>query len=134
MRRAWWLPLALAVAGCGGDLSGSGSFDLTVSGTGFSADDGRTLSIAVVRTDTGTIVASDSATIQNGTFTFQFSALLDPGIGYEIDYYADVNNDGRCEPPPTDQAWQRHVDPPTANVLLDVTFDTAYTPEACSVL
>ncbi len=133
MRRAGWLILVVAAAGCGADLGGSGSFDLAVSGAGFGADEGKTMWIAVVRTDTGTIVASDSATVQNGTFAFLFSALLDQGVAYEVDYYADVNGDGRCEPPPADQPWRRDVPPPTASVSLDLTFDTSYDAQACSV-
>lgn len=127
------LALILAAAGCGESGNDFGaSYDLSVLGSGFGDDDGRVLYFAVARTDTGTIVATDTATVRAGGFELSFSSLLDQGLTYEADYYVDVNVNGRCDAPPTDHVWLEPVPAAQSDVTLQVSGASAYDGSACS--
>jgi hypothetical protein len=127
------LVLVVAASGCGESGNDFGaSYDLSVLGSGFGADDGRVLYFAVARTDTGTIVATDTTTVRAGAFELSFGSLLDRGLAYEADYYVDVNGNGRCDAPPTDHVWREAIAAVQANTSLQVSGSSAYDSSACS--
>ena len=127
---------AFCLGGCGDDGSDGGQpgapFTLLFDGTGFAAHDGQTLWVAVVREDLDAISAADSSTILAGAFHFSFADLLQEQVAYHVDYYADVDDNGRCEPPPTDHVWRALIPPVTNDVSLGESDSPAYVPQACA--
>jgi len=105
---------------------------LSFSGSGFGPHEGQTLSMALVRTDTEAVVARDSATVTGGAFSFAWSGLLLDGVGYRLDYYADLNGNGQCDPPSNDHAWRVDLGTVTADVAEQVAHNTNFTDVCAS--
>lgn len=72
---------------------------------------GKTLSARIVDLATGAEVERTIIPeIAEGSFTIDFG-LLAAGDAYRIDFYVDMNANGRYDQPPVDQAWRIAVDP-----------------------
>lgn len=82
--------------------------------------------MALVRTDTGRVVARDSATVSGGAFSFAWSGLLLDDVAYRLDYYADFNGNDQCDPPSTDHAWRVDLGTVTADVAQQVSHATDF--------
>lgn len=120
MRRQCLGTLALAcVAACGGGGGGgstgtapespSGPFDLVFTGLAV-PHVGQSLYVAVIRESGDSRVAEGSQTIaDDGSFSFSWSGLLEEGQSYHVDFFADYNDNGTCDPPPLDHAWRESL-------------------------
>lgn len=83
---------------------------LSFTGTGFAIHEGSKLAVSVSRADTGQVVGGKALEAQTGdTFSFAWPGLLAPGVAYNVDYYADLNNNKACDAPTTDHVWRRTV-------------------------
>jgi hypothetical protein len=106
--------------------------DLVFSGTGFSVHKGSQFVVAISLADSGKVVAGKKiAAVADDTFIYTWPGLLAPGVAYNVDYYADLNNNKACDAPANDHVWRRSIgatDPGT----LTVTHDTAWTDQCPS--
>jgi len=88
---------------------------------------GKTLSARIVDLATGreverTIIPE----IAEGSFTIDFGSLA-AGNAYRIDFYVDMNGNGRYDQPPVDQAWQLELQELSDAVSLEFRPTTDYT-------
>ena len=93
---------------------------LTFSGSGYGYHAGKVLSMALLRQPDGLVVHRDAALVDsNGDFSFTKTSILQPGLNYQIAFYADQVNFGTCDTPggSADHAWQVVME----NVAGDVT-------------
>lgn len=107
-------------------------WDLTFSGTGFAPHEGQELSAALVDVSTDAVVATDSAVVTGGAFSFIWAGALAEGGTYRIDYYADFNGNGTCDAPPQDHVWSVAVPAFTGDTTVDVTHNTDFVAAACA--
>jgi hypothetical protein len=112
-----------------GDTQGA-LLGLFFNGTGFAPHNGQTLHAAVVEEDSGNIVKTDSQVVTDGKFSFDWD-VLEMGKTYRIDYYADLNGNGKCDAPPTDHVWRESIPAVTGDVTDDVTHSIDFTVAAC---
>ena len=138
------LPLALVfgLAACADDVDTEDTdvvdtdtdtpmYDLTINGAGFDPHNGQTLEIAVL-TEDDTIIDSQSTTVSEGTFSFSWDGALADGSGYKVHYYADLNENGGCDAPPDDHAWERVIDDVDDNITLDLVHSTDDWVDVCA--
>jgi hypothetical protein len=128
----------VGLVSCGGGGGGStstspeapsGSFDLVFTGLAV-PHIGQRLSVVVVREADDSVVADGSQNIgDDGSFSFSWSGLLEGGRSYHLDFYADHNGNGTCDPPPSDHAWQVYL----GTVSGPVTYDWQHTADFVDV-
>jgi hypothetical protein len=70
--------------------------DMNVTGTGFDADEGRTVHLLARTVDNGAIFASGDAVIASGGFVLHFPRGFERFTYEEIFFFVDVDGDGRC--------------------------------------
>jgi len=106
--------LAAAVLLSGSPAMAAGSSDLVFLGDGSfnGAHGGQTINVAVVRTDVGEVVATQSGTVSktaDPAFSFTFPDVFEDGEVYEVDYWIDSNfgggSEGVCDPRARDHQW-----------------------------
>ncbi|MBS1560110.1 MAG: T9SS type A sorting domain-containing protein [Bacteroidetes bacterium] len=64
--------------------------------------------------------------LASASFTLEMFCL-EKGKSYAIDFYADLNKNGRYDAPPTDHAWRLTADNVSANVNMDFMHNTTWT-------
>jgi len=75
---------------------------------------GETMYLNVVRDSDASVVDTTSAVIdKTGEIHAVFPALLEAGEAYTLDFYADRNGNGACDPVPTDHVWHEPQGTPT---------------------
>lgn len=97
---------------------GRGNFlDLDFSGDTFTPHEAQTITLALIRQpnlqniqDTQKRLELKSQVVTAGRFNFNLKAILEPSQSFFLDYYADVNGNGQCDPPPTDHVWRVEID------------------------
>ena len=98
------------------DVGGPGA---TVTGSGFAAQSGKPVSVALVDNDVA--VARTSAVVTAaGTFEVVVPAALTPGHEYTVAYYVDANGNGICNAPPSDVSGSLPVTPTAAGARVAV--------------
>jgi hypothetical protein len=109
----------------------SGPFDLLF--TGLALPHARQgLSVAVIKASDVSVVVSDTQTIgSDGSFRFSWAGILEGGQSYRLDFFADHNGNGRCDPPPTDHSWQASLGTVTGPVSYDFQHNGGFT-EVCA--
>jgi hypothetical protein len=106
--------------------------DIDFSGSGFTPHDGQTLYAGVI--PQGSSMGfdwQDSATVMAGAFSLQGSAVLQKGTAYFLNYYADVNQNGICEPNQGDHIWRLSLPPVQDNVVVTVVHHTNFSNLGC---
>ena len=106
--------------------------DLHFAGTGFAEHDGQTLHAGLVEQGVMGLAWEGSAVVQNGSFTIDGPGALKKGVGYLLNYYADVNGNQACEPTPTDHVWRTSLSPVSDHVFLVATHDAPMSNLGCS--
>jgi hypothetical protein len=105
----------------------AGAYTLTFTGAGYSAaHPQQTLRAALTNNSTGGRVALCSGVLSGDPLTINVGAVLDTGITYNLDYYADVNGSGTCNAPATDHAWQNVIATGGAPVTINRPHDTNF--------
>jgi hypothetical protein len=108
-----------------------GPFDLVFEGTGFGVHTNDVLRAALVDEDAGRVVARDDTVVSAGSFRLTFSRVLEPGVRYHMDYYADFNDSGACDAPPADHVWRVALPAVTGDTALPVSHSIPFEPAAC---
>ena len=101
---------------------------------------GQPVQVAVVRTDTGEVVALASDTVSKSgdpAFSFDFPGTLEDGKAYEVDYWIDSNfgggTVGTCDPKTQDHQWRVPLGTVTGNVAHKESHRPAETADVCAV-
>jgi hypothetical protein len=95
--------------------------DMNVTGTGFDADEGRTVHLLARTVDNGAIFASGDAVVASGGFVLHFPRGFERFTYEEIIFFVDVDGDGRCTPGTDDPGYAvTAAFNPTQNVPVDV--------------
>lgn len=122
---------ALSTPACGDDEDDAdhdeGPFDLTFAGTGFGPHNGQTLWVAVVATQTNTVLDKQSVTVTDGAFSLSWTGALEHDLDYAVHYYADHNGSGGCDAPPGDHVWSESLGKIHADITKTVTHSTTFT-------
>ena len=98
------------------DAGGPGA---TVMGSGFAAQSGKAVNVAIA--DNGVVLARASATVTAaGTFEVVVPATLTSGHPYTVAYDVDANGNGFCNAPPADVSGSLPVTPTSGSASLAV--------------
>ncbi|MEX0980952.1 MAG: T9SS type A sorting domain-containing protein, partial [Bacteroidales bacterium] len=88
---------------------------------------GQMLKLYVRDQSSGTTLDSVTvAAIEDAEFDIE-SHILEVGGSYHVDFYADLNENGTYDAPPTDHAWRLDVSNAMGDVDLDFTHNTEFT-------
>ncbi|MBI5507903.1 MAG: hypothetical protein HY903_04010 [Deltaproteobacteria bacterium] len=110
------------------------AYDLQLNGA-FGPHAGQTLYVAVVRTLDDLLVTEQSTVLpQNGILAWAVRGILQRGVDYRVDYYADTNGDGACQGPAFDQdhAWAAVVRSVGGNTSVTGSDPSPFDPLACA--
>ncbi|HOX46176.1 MAG TPA: hypothetical protein PK668_21410 [Myxococcota bacterium] len=125
------LLVALAPLACGGgDGLSDRTFDLTFRGTGFDSHEGEELHVALVHTGVG-VLAREVVVVQAGAFELSFPGLLEADQDYSVDFYADENENGECEPT-DDHVYRLTLSGVDGDELLETDHLLPFAAEACA--
>ncbi len=136
--------LLVALAACGGDdgvTTPTGPFQLIFQGDASfgGPHGGQSISVALVRTSDGAVVAQQTGTVSataDPAFSFTFSALLDIGVAYQVDYWIDSNfgggTAGVCDPKANDHQWSVAIAAVAEDVTITEVHNAANTVDVCS--
>jgi hypothetical protein len=105
--------------------------DVTVIGTGFDMNNGQTVHLGFVKQGGKNFDFQSSAVVANGTFTIMGPQALTKGVLYNMNYYADVNNNGLCDQTPTDEVWRISLAPVMQNQVITVTHNQVQSNIGC---
>jgi hypothetical protein len=86
--------------------------DVSLAFTGFSADAGK-LFYAVVANELGEPQFGARTVLQGGDVVFEWYQAIPPSSGekYKLFYWADSNDDSKCDAPPIDHVWSKDLGP-----------------------
>jgi len=102
-------------------------YDLTIAFAGITPHVGQTMHLRVVDLNDRREVARDSRTVPAAAFTWTLPRVLVAGHSYDIDFFADLNGNGRYDPPPTDHAWRIRVNDVTGTAKLTFAHNVNFT-------
>lgn len=105
-RGLYLVPLFMTLSSLSCNPSTDTLNDLKFSANDFLPHNDQELQVAIVRKNTGAVVRTDQTVIRDGAFAFSFPGILQRGEAYFVDYFADLNNNGSCDPPQTDHTWR----------------------------
>jgi plastocyanin len=86
---------------------------------------GQQLSLAVTDQSSGEEIGRVYRTIE-ADFSVQVPGIM-PDSSYNIDFYADFNDNGRYDAPPADHAWRIALDDAAGDTTIDFTHNTTFT-------
>jgi len=135
----------VAAVGCGGgnnltSPSESGPFELVFSldASFQSVHGGHPISIAVVRSSNGSVVARENGVVsptQNPSFRFATGRVMLRGATYEVHYWIDSNigggSPGACDPRAIDHQWSVEFLSVTNDIMFVTSFNPALTEDVC---
>ena len=100
---------------------------LTLQFRGMNPHIGQKFEVRVLDKETdGEVGRQGVPAIGNADFDLQlFTTII--GQSYQIDFYADKNNNGTYDPPPTDSAWRLELVQAQGNDTLTFTLNTNFT-------
>lgn len=73
-----------------------------------SSHDGQLIEVRVINTDSGQAVGHYRITaLATSDFSLPIPGIIEDGANYQVDFYADVNDNDMYDAPPIDNAWRR---------------------------
>lgn len=87
---------------------------------------GQNLYLRVVDTLDKMEVARTTMMVDSADFTVKVGGLM-PGQSYNVDFWADHNNNGQYDPPATDHAWRIALDSVMGDTTITFTHNTVFT-------
>ena len=103
----------------------NGPFKLTVNFTGMTPHVGETLWLAVIDQATNMEIGRVKTTAAV-SFTLEIQGI-EASKSYNVDFYADHNNNGKYDAPSIDHAWRVQVNAVTGNTTVDFSHNTNFT-------
>ena len=94
-------------------------------------ENGQTVHVGFVKQGGKFFDFQSSAVVANGTFTIMGPQWLTKGLAYNMNYYADTNNNGLCDQTPTDEVWRRSYPPVMENLVITIVRDMNYSNIGC---
>ena len=108
--------------------SDPGPYDLALNFSGMTPDIGQKFQLRVVDSASAEKAADTTLTAVPGAdFQISFSRILKARHSYNIDFYADMNNNGIYDPPPADHAWRLKISSAYGKSTLTFTYSTSFT-------
>ncbi|MFB6319454.1 plastocyanin/azurin family copper-binding protein [Saccharicrinis sp. FJH54] len=98
---------------------------LTINFSSMNPHVGQTLYLSLIDSETGKEVERKTEDI-DASFSVQLSGL-EKGHSYHVDFFADFNENGIYDTPPTDHAWRMEVNNVSDDVILDFVHNTNFT-------
>lgn len=102
-------------------------YALTVNAQAMSPHLGQLFELRVVDTESGLEAGRTRVEILPGADFALTVPCLELGRSYDVDFYADLSNDGMYSGTPTDHAWRQTVTSTDGDVTLDFTHNTNFT-------
>jgi hypothetical protein len=123
------------VVGDDDDSGDAGPYDLSFDLSGYAAHNGNAFRVVVVHSGmAGDPVAEADGTITGGAFSQSWTDVLENGMEYDVNYYADFNANGQCDPPSDDHVWTIHMDAVTGDREVIITSHTTDWVDVCDTL
>jgi hypothetical protein len=94
-------------------------------------ENGQTVHVGFVKQGGKFFDFQSSAVVANGTFTIMGSQVLAKGSAYNMNYYADTNNNMMCDQTPTDEVWRISLAPVMENLVITVVHNLNYSNIGC---
>ena len=106
---------------------GGGPYDMYVTGSDWETVHlGEDVYVNLVKDSDSSVVDTYTTVVDaTGVFTTTFVGVLEHGEDYTLDFYADRNNNGACDPVPTDHVWHESKGTATADLIVTATHDGA---------
>jgi hypothetical protein len=102
--------------------------DLTLDVSGVDPHVGQLFEVRVIRTDNDQLVGRYVLpAITEAAFTVVLEDILDDGVEYQVDYFADLSDNGSYDAPPTDHAWRDVVTADASGATVDFVHNTDFT-------
>jgi hypothetical protein len=104
--------------------------DLTFNASGVTPHIGNLFELRFIRTDDQQLVGRYVIpAIDGDTFTIVLEGILQDGVEYNVDYYADLSMNGEYDPPGTDgdHAWRDTVTATADGATVDFVHNTDFT-------
>jgi len=98
---------------------------ITLDFTGMTPHVGQDLYLYVRNADDGSFVDSLTLAVDNADFSVAFDSV--PPGDYNVDFYADLNQNGSYDAPPTDHAWRIELPDFMADTTLAFAHNTDFT-------
>jgi type IX secretion system substrate protein len=102
-------------------------YQMTLAATGMTPHLGQKLELRVVNTDGGSEVGGFSMPSVMVPFFFIRVPGLQVGENYDVDFYADFNENGVYDAPPTDHAWRVNFDDDDGDETVEFGHNTNFT-------
>lgn len=99
---------------------------LTVNFSMMSPHVGDNIWLSVVETESMTEVGRTHA-IGELVFVMEIPGILEDGKSYQVDFFADENNNGHYDPPGADHAWRLTIDDAQGDETLEFSHQIAFT-------
>lgn len=99
---------------------------VTIDFTGMDPHVGQSLFFRVVDVSDGSEVGRTSVVIASADFSLAVAGIV-PGSSYNLDFYADFNDNGKYDAPSTDHAWRILVEDVAGDVTVDFAHNTTFT-------
>lgn len=103
------------------------------------AHGGQAISVAVVRTGSGTVEATQTGTVSaeaDPAFSFTFEDALEDGEAYEVHYWIDSNfmggAEGVCDAPEDDHQWRVTLGTVTEDLTVTEPHEPGEIEDVCS--
>ncbi len=89
---------------------------------------GNLFELRVIRTDNHQLVGRYVIPeLSSGAFTIVLEGILENGVEYDVDYFADLSGNGTYDAPPTDHAWRDTVTATASGATVDFVHNTGFT-------
>ncbi|HJZ40574.1 MAG TPA: T9SS type A sorting domain-containing protein [Bacteroidales bacterium] len=99
---------------------------VTIDFTGMDPHVGQSLFFRVVDVSDGSEVGRTSVVIASADFSLGIGGIM-PGSSYYLDFYADFNENGKYDVPPTDHAWRIVLEDVTGDSTVGFAHNTTFT-------
>jgi len=121
--------------GAGGAAGGSvtpGQFSLTVKVTNFAPHVGQKIVAWVYLLPAKTKVGEGTIpSLPSPNDSMVIPGILDAGLSYQIDLWADLDGNGTCDPPPADHSWRLTADNITGDTTVEQVHDATTLVPVC---
>lgn len=102
--------------------------DLTLDVSEVDPHVGQLFEVRVIRTDNDQLVGRYVLpAIAEAAFSVVLEGILEEGVEYQVDYFADLSGNGSYDAPPTDHAWRDVVTADASGATVDFVHNTDFT-------